>query len=245
MQESRRTSGGGNRRSRVDESRRTSGGTTSHRGSTGIAGLWRKASLKARALARLEGAAPHSLTLSAAAAEQHPGRHDATPAPHSLRAGRPPEVGEGQAPRPRARRRKRRRWRALRPPPLAPPAAVLGGGAIGASVGGRRRLGGARGGAVSAAQRHEERDADAVAEKRRRRPGGGEGRRGEVHRGRPRLACSVAYLQSYLYVLAARGNSGDAPRQQLDHLVADLRLAGERGDRVRLEVRGDEFVLLE
>ena len=67
VEESRRTSGGGNRRSRVDESRRTSGGTTSHRGSTGIAGLWRKASLKARALARLEGAAPHSLTLSAAA----------------------------------------------------------------------------------------------------------------------------------------------------------------------------------
>ena len=58
MEESRRTSGGGNRRSRVDESRRTSGGTTSHRGSTGIAGLWRKASLKARSLARLEGAAP-------------------------------------------------------------------------------------------------------------------------------------------------------------------------------------------
>ena len=77
MEASRRTSGGGNRRSRVDESRRTSGGTTSHRGSTGIAGLWRKASLKARALARLEGAAPHSLTLSAAAAEQQPGRHDA------------------------------------------------------------------------------------------------------------------------------------------------------------------------
>ena len=80
MEASRRTSGGGNRRSRVDESRRTSGGATSHRGSTGIAGLWRKASLKARALARLEGAAPHSLTLSAAAAEQQPGRHDATPA---------------------------------------------------------------------------------------------------------------------------------------------------------------------
>ena len=80
VDESRRTSGGGNRRSRVDESRRTSGGATSHRGSTGIAGLWRKASLKARALARLEGAAPHPLTLSAAAAEQQPGRHDATPA---------------------------------------------------------------------------------------------------------------------------------------------------------------------
>jgi hypothetical protein len=72
VDESRRTSGGGNRRSRVDESRRTSGGTTSHRGSTGIAGLWRKASLKARALARLEGAAPSERASAGAEGSEAP-----------------------------------------------------------------------------------------------------------------------------------------------------------------------------
>ena len=60
--ENRRTSGGGYHRSRVDESRRTSGGTTSHRGSTGQA-LAQGVAQGARAR-RLEGAAPHSLTLS-------------------------------------------------------------------------------------------------------------------------------------------------------------------------------------
>ena len=72
--------------------------------------------------------------------------------------------------------------------------------------------------------------------------------RGSTRRGSPRptsIRVSRVCMSIVSTYSAARGDAGDAPRQQLDHLVADLRLAGERGDRVRLEVRGDEFVLLE
>ena len=86
MDESRRTSGGGNRRSRVDESRRTSG---SHRGSALRAS---GASLKARALPRRGATLAHALGR----------RRRATARPPRRDAG-----GEGDAARRRHHARRR------------------------------------------------------------------------------------------------------------------------------------------